>query len=189
MGRRAAADRVRVHLRPLRVILDVGRKSVGRPIGRRRRPGCGDEQADDRGGEDDPHAATAAWQPAPSRPSRAPRGAGRDRRSKAPGGSRARRSEEEGLPVLELRPCLDQNAQSRRVDKGDLAEVDDQALRLLGAELEQRRAHLRRVVEVELADEMDHDCAIVAVDPRDRVLVQRRLVRHLVGKHSHVLSA
>ena len=95
------------------------------------------------------------------------------------------RGEQERLAVLELRARFDQDPQSGRVDEVHPAQVDDKALRLLGAELQQRRPYFRGVVEVELADEVDHDGAVPALHSCDGMLVQRRLV-HLVGKHSHV---
>ena len=90
--------------------------------------------------------------------------------------------EQERLAVLELRARLDQDAEGGRVDEVHLAQVDDEPFRLLRAELEEGRAHLGRVVEVELADEVDDDGAVPAIDSPDRVLVQSRLVRHARGQ-------
>lgn len=105
-----------------------------------------------------------------------------------PVGLETRRSEMECRAVLEPRAGLDQDAKRGRVDEVDFAKVDDEPFRLLGAKLEERRAHLGCVVKVELAREVDHDGPIRTIDSSDRMFVQSRLVRHAVHKHSHVAS-
>ena len=82
--------------------------------------------------------------------------------------------EQEATPVRELRPGLDQHPERGRVDEPDGAQVDDEAVGALGADLEQRVAHFMRVVEIELSRETHDHCAVVAADPGDRVLSDPR---------------
>ena len=76
--------------------------------------------------------------------------------------------ETEPTAIGEPRACLDQDAESGRVDEPDFLEVDDERLRLGQAGVEQRAANLFRVVEVELSGERDDDRPVALVDSRDR---------------------
>ena len=80
------------------------------------------------------------------------------------------------MPVALDNARFDEDAQRGRVDEVHLSEVDHEPLRLLRAELEQVRAHLGCVVQVEFPDEVDHHGAVPALDPADRRLVQPRLL-------------
>ena len=99
------------------------------------------------------------------------------------------RGQEERAPVRELRPRLDEDAEHGRVDEGDLAEVDDEALGPVGRGLQQGGAHLRGVVQVELAGQADDRRRAAPLDPCHRLLVQARPVRHVAGEHTPVAAA
>jgi squalene synthase HpnC len=103
---------------------------------------------------------------------------------RAPGLGAGRR-EHEGLPVVHARARLDEDAERGRVEEVDLRQVDDEPRRLLVAGLEQRLAHDVRVVEVELAGEMDDDAAAVPVDAGDGIDPAPRIALHGGGfKHN-----
>src|SRR6266511_3622297 len=84
----------------------------------------------------------------------------------------AGRREQERAPVREPRPRLDQHTEACRVDEGDAGEIDDESLRLAPRLVEERLANGVRVVQVELADQRDHDRAVAFLDPGHRCPLQ-----------------
>ena len=94
----------------------------------------------------------------------------------ARGGGRARRSSARGVcPGPERRAgtpscsrawlCVSIRTPSAvESTKSTSCEVDHEPLGLLGGDLEQRRSERRRVVEVELADQVHDHCAVAALD-------------------------
>jgi squalene synthase HpnC len=93
----------------------------------------------------------------------------------------SRSGEEEGAPVVELRPRLDQDAQRRRVHELDLAEVDHDPLRRFGASAGQGGPDTFGVIEIELAAQADDAGGSDCLDPQNGIPAQSvsgRVVRH-----------
>ena len=86
--------------------------------------------------------------------------------------SSAGRGEQERAPVVDLRPRLDQHAERGRVDELHLARGRRRPARRVVARLGQRVAHLRRVVEIELAAQPHHAGLADALDREHRILPQ-----------------
>ena len=82
------------------------------------------------------------------------------------------RGQQKRPAVVELRPRLDQDAESGRVHEVDLREVDDDPLVRVAARRHERRADLLGVVEVELAAEADDAGGADGFDPEHRIFSQ-----------------
>jgi hypothetical protein len=90
-------------------------------------------------------------------------------------------------PGPALRTGLHENRQRGRVQELDLAEVDDEPLGLALRRLDERRAHLVRVVEVELSRQANDDRRAVRRDLRHRAPAEPGRILVIVLRHPRIL--